>query len=88
MTYQQFHIHLEKILLQSLAAKYGKKESDIKLLDFEVTAGSSKGDNFACEMKAVKAKVIIDGEEKIEDLMTKAFPFNEFRIKWLVEVYK
>ena len=80
------HRITEEVLKKAIASKYGKDESVISILDFDVTEGSNKGDNFACEMKAVKAKVNVDGEEHVEDLMTKAFPFNEFRIKWLVEV--
>ena len=86
MTSQQQHRITEAILRQSLATKYGKDESKVKVTGFEVTEGSKKGDNFACEMKAVKVKAVVDGEEKVEDLMTKAFPFNEWRIKWLQEV--
>ena len=53
---------------------------------FGFTGGSNKGDNFACEMKAVAVTAKVDGETKNISYMAKCFPLSDARVKFLKDV--
>ncbi len=55
---------------------------------FSLSGGSNKGDNYACEMKAVSAVADVKGREDGEtyQFMAKCFPMNAARVKFLKQV--
>ncbi len=86
MNEEEGHRLTGEILAKAIAKAASAEESGIEVLDFEVSAGSNKGDNFACVMKAVTVKAKVDGEEKEFKFMTKAIPLHPMREKGIREV--
>ena len=66
----------ERILLAALGAKHSAHPSDISLKSVsDAGSGSSKGDNYSCELKRVKVEFTLRGGEPQEDrLIVKVLP--------------
>ena len=76
----------DSILAKALAEKHEVHVKDVKVLGKEITAGSNKGDNYACIMYKVLARSEVRGERKEDRFMFKVFPIEEHFVKLLVEV--
>lgn len=82
------HRITDEYLKKALASKHEVHPKDVTIKSFDVTGGSNKGDNFACEMKAVTVESNIRGKSQRDSFMAKCFPMNEARCKWLRQVSK
>ena len=85
---EEGHRITEVVLKKALGVKHDVHPKDVQIKSFEVTGGSNKGDNFACEMKAIKVDSVILGKAYSDCLMGKCFPMNENRVKMLKDVSK
>ncbi len=78
------HRLTEPMLKKALARSLDMQDSDkIDIVSFDVSEGASKGDNFACVMKACSVKAKINGKEEEHHFMVKCYPMNELRVKFL-----
>lgn len=75
------HNITESILIKSLANHENVQDhSKIKINKFKVTAGSKRGDNFACEMGSIDVNAEIDGQSpKDYNFIVKMIPPNPTR---------
>jgi hypothetical protein len=83
---EEGHRITNDILTTSIANELSLPESDIVVVKFDHGAGSSKGDNYLCEMKAITVTAKVKGEEKVFHYMMKQAPMNEYRTQYLNEV--
>jgi hypothetical protein len=74
------------MIQKALSSSLSVPNNDINVIDFEVSMGAEKGDNFACVMKAVTAMAKVNGKEGTYHFMVKCTPLNEFRAQFLKEV--
>ena len=85
---EEGHRITESVLRKAIVSDLDlTSQDDVEVVGFEVTGGSKRGDNFACEMKAVSAVAKIKGkEERSFNYMAKCFPMNAFRVEFLKSV--
>jgi hypothetical protein len=83
---EEGHRLTNTILSKAISKAMAVSEDEVKIVKFELTAGSNKGDNFMCVMKAVSIEAKVSGKSKQFNLMAKCMPMNPIREKQLREV--
>ena len=79
------HRITEDIVAASMARDLGVAADDVVVKDFKVSEGSNRGDNYACEMKAIDVEATVKGEDVERHYMAKCYPMAEFRVTGLKE---
>ena len=83
---EEGHRITDEFLKKALAAKHEVHHKDVEIKKFDISGGSNKGDNFACDMKAIKVESEIMGKSYTDQFMGKCFPMNECKVKILKAV--
>ena len=77
-----------EILQKSVAVELSVPSEEVKIIQFDVSAGADIGDNFVTIVKLVQFKYKLKGDEqeKEHSYVFKQIPFNEFREKFVRNV--
>lgn len=75
------------LLQESIAQEVGCFKEDVSIEKFTLAAGSNKGDNFTCVLKAVDVDAKVKGEARNFKYMIKCVPVSEYRAHILEELH-
>ena len=80
----QEHNLTNSILQKGVASYKSVNVEDVEIVDFKVTPGSNKGDNFSCIMGAVEITAKVKGgQEEILNWMAKMMPQTEMKKEFI-----
>lgn len=77
----------EELLKSSVAKKFGVSEDLVRIEEWSTSGGSADGDNFSCELIAVKGSALVNWKPESFSFMCKVEPTVEMRKQMLKQVH-
>jgi len=76
----------EQLLKSSVAKNFEVSEDLVQIKDWSATSGSADGDNFSCDLIAVKGSALVNGKPETFSYMCKVEPAEEMRKQMMKKV--